>query len=482
VLFNTYEFVFFFICVLCALNIVSHRYRWVLLLIASYIFYAGWRPSFIVWLWLSTVLDYTSGRIIDGTKDQRLRKIALICSITINLGILFTFKYLDFFITNTVGLAGFFGVEIPNYTVKLILPLGISFYTFQSLSYVIDVYMGRIKAETHFGLYALYVAFFPQLVAGPIGRAPELLHQFREQPSPTAADVNTGLWLVGYGLFKKMCIADLIAPVVNGVFTHSSQYNGSYLVIATILFAFQIYCDFSGYSDIAIGIARIMGYRLMINFRQPYFSTSLTEFWRRWHISLSTWFRDYLYVPLGGNKVGIGRWALNILVVFLVSGVWHGAAWAFVAWGAIHGLGIVAERFMRQAYAFVPRWVDAVIAPRLLGVFGFFSTTAVVLIGWVFFRAASVDKAAEILRHMLQFGPLEYGTFKALSLPSFELVLTVINLIALTWVDYLLWSDSPLIGRISKSGALQICLGVSLVYYIVFFGIFERIEFIYFQF
>jgi alginate O-acetyltransferase complex protein AlgI len=278
-----------------------------------------------------------------------------------------------------------------------------------------------------------------------------------------------------------MCIADLIAPVVNGVFTHSSQYNGSYLVIATILFAFQIYCDFSGYSDIAIGIARIMGYRLMINFRQPYFSTSLTEFWRRWHISLSTWFRDYLYVPLGGNKVSIGRWSLNIVVVFLVSGVWHGAAWAFVVWGAIHGFGIVVERLMRQAYAFISGG-DDIIAPKILSLFGFFCTTAVVLIGWVFFRAASVDKAVEILRRMFQFGPLEYGTFKALSLPSFELVLTAINLIALMWVDYLLWSDSALIRRISRSGALQICLGVSLVYYIVFFGIFERIEFIYFQF
>ncbi len=372
--------------------------------------------------------------------------------------------------------------QISNYTIKLILPLGISFYTFQSLSYVIDVYMGRIKAETHFGLYALYVAFFPQLVAGPIGRAPELLHQFKDQPSPTAADVNAGLWLVGYGLFKKMCIADLIAPVVNGVFSHSTQYNGSYLVIATVLFAFQIYCDFSGYSDIAIGIARIMGYRLMINFRQPYFSTSLTEFWRRWHISLSTWFRDYLYVPLGGSHVGFGRWALNILVVFLVSGVWHGAAWAFVAWGAIHGFGIVVERFMKQGYAAVQSRFHVAFAPAVLQGFGFLCTTAVVLIGWVFFRAASIDKAIEILRHIFQFGPLEYGTFKALSLPSFELVLTAVNITALIWVDYLLWSELALIGKISKSGAMQITLGVALVYYIVFFGVFERIEFIYFQF
>jgi D-alanyl-lipoteichoic acid acyltransferase DltB (MBOAT superfamily) len=482
VLFNTYEFVFFFVCVLCALNLVSSRYRWVLLLVASYIFYAGWRPSFTIWLLISTLLDYSTGRIIDSAKSLRIRRVALIFSICINLGILFTFKYLDFFITNTVGLAGFFGVQLPDYTVKLILPLGISFYTFQSLSYVIDVYQGRIKAETHLGLYALYVAFFPQLVAGPIGRAPHLLHQFKDQPAPTPGDVNVGLWLVGFGLFKKMCIADLIAPVVNGIFSQPAQYNGSYLLIATILFAVQIYCDFSGYSDIAIGTARIMGYRLMINFRQPYFSTSLTEFWGRWHISLSTWFRDYLYIPLGGNRVSLVRWGLNILVVFVVSGVWHGAAWAFVAWGAIHGAGMVVERLVRETYSLAQRRMNAVIAPSIISGLGFLSTTCVVLIGWVFFRAASLDKAVEVLRHIFQFGPLEYGTFKTLSLPSFELVLTVINIASLIWMDYLLWTDSALIGRFAKSTTLQICLGVALIYYIVFFGVFERIEFIYFQF
>jgi alginate O-acetyltransferase complex protein AlgI len=482
-LFNTYEFFFFFACVLVFLIALPSRHRWVLLLGASYVFYAGWRPSFLVWLLFSTVLDYTSARVIDQAKSDITRRIALAAAITINLGILFTFKYLDFFLTNVVGLAGLFGVALPHYVVKLVLPLGISFYTFQSLSYVIDVYTRRIGAERHFGLYALYVAFFPQLVAGPIGRAPLLLHQFRAQKTPTPDEVTGGLWLVGYGLFKKMCIADLVAPVVNGIYAQPEQFNGSYLALATLLFAVQIYCDFSGYSDIAIGLARIMGFHLLTNFRQPYFSTSLAEFWRRWHISLSTWFRDYLYVPLGGNHVAYARWVLNILVVFLISGIWHGAAWTFIVWGLIHGIGLIVERAAKEALARRKGWMAWWNAhPVASAVTGLVVTNAVVVLGWVFFRAGSLDAALAVLRGLLHPGPLGYGTFKVLGLPSFELALAAINIVALFVVDYHLYRDSSWLARARLNAPLQICAGVALVYFIVCFGVFDRIEFIYFQF
>ena len=482
-LFNTYEFAVFFICVLGALYFCSYRHRWLLLLIASYIFYAAWRPAFAFWLILTTGVDYAAARIMDAAKAPRLRKAALIGSIAINLGILFAFKYFDFFMSNVAGLAGFLGVEIPHSALSLILPLGISFYTFQSMSYVIDVYFRRVRAETHFGIYALYVAFFPQLIAGPIGRAGRLLPQFRNPKPPTPVGVSSGLWLVGYGLFKKMCIADLIAPLVNRAFQDPSHFNGSYLIIATVLFALQIYCDFSGYSDIAIGVARIMGYDLMINFRQPYLSTSLTEFWRRWHISLSTWFRDYLYVPLGGNRVAVGRWALNILVVFLLSGLWHGAAWGFVAWGAIHGGGLIVERLAKRVLQHpVAQRRFGAVGPVLGRVFGFLFTAAVVLVGWVFFRAASIDQAIDILSRMTTLGRLQYGTFTALSLPAFELALTALNIAMLLVVDYLLSVDSALLAKLGRHAPLRICLGVALAYDIVFFGVFGRLNFIYFQF
>jgi alginate O-acetyltransferase complex protein AlgI len=483
VLFNTYEFLFFFACVLGAFCLLPSRHRWVLLLIASYVFYAGWRPSFVVFLMFSTLLDYASARIIEAGRSDSARKAVLFGTIGINLGILFTFKYLDFAITNIAGLAGFFGVELPDYVVKLVLPLGISFYTFQSMSYVIDVYSRRVRAETHFGIYALYVAFFPQLVAGPIGRAPALLHQFKKPKSPTPDDVTSGLWLAGYGLFKKMCIADAIAPVVNGIFSQPDQYNGTYLLIASVLFGIQIYCDFSGYSDIAIGIARIMGYRLSINFRQPYFATSLSEFWRCWHISLSSWFRDYLYLPLGGNRVPLPRWVFNILVVFVVSGLWHGAAWTFVAWGLLHGVGLVIEHLAgRRLHGHSPA-TDRTAPPHAVHpIVGWMLTQAVVFAGWVFFRANSIGQAFEIFGRLPALGPIEYGTFKVLGLPSFELAMTVLNIAILLFIDRRIASGAFDERRSPGGSALRTILGVALVYYIVLFGVFQRIEFIYFQF
>jgi D-alanyl-lipoteichoic acid acyltransferase DltB (MBOAT superfamily) len=483
VLFNTYEFALFFVCVLGGFYSCPSRYRWLLLLVASYVFYAAWRPAFVIWLALTTVVDYVAGRVMDATKSPFGRRAALVSSVTINLSILFLFKYLDFFLSNVAGLAGYLGVEFPHEAVQLLLPLGISFYTFQSLSYVIDVYSRRVRAETHFGIYALYVSFFPQLVAGPIGRAPLLLPQFRSPTSPSADDVRSGLWLVGYGLFKKMCVADMVAPFVNHVFSQPSSFNGSYLIIATLLFSVQIYCDFSGYSDIAIGTARIMGYHLAINFRQPYFSTSLAKLWQRWHISLSTWFRDYVYSRLGRNRVGTRRWMLNIMTVFALSGLWHGAAWGFVAWGVIHGAGIIIEKLATLTYRHaVGQQSMSRIASVLGPLIGFLFTAIVWLVGSVFFRAGSIERATDVLRRMTRLGSLQYGTFSAFSLPAFELTLTALNISILFFVDALLGVRSPVIGRLARTTSLQIGLGVIFAYYIIFFGVFGRIQFIYFQF
>ncbi len=347
-LFNSFEFAIFFASFLLLFFSAPKRARPVVTLVASYIFYAGWRPSFLLLLLLTTIVDYTTALVINSARNKALRRAALATALTINLGILFSVKYLDFILSNIVGAAGFFGVELPPLTLNVILPIGISFYTFQSVGYTLDVYNRVFPAERNLLYYALYVAFFPQLVAGPIERASHMIAQYKAQRATSADRIASGLWLIAWGLFKKMCIADVVAPFVNGIFQNPSSFNGSYTLLASALFALQIYCDFSGYSDIAIGIARIVGIDLMINFRQPYFAASLTDFWRRWHISLSTWFRDYLYIPLGGNRTSRPKWVRNTLLVFGVSGLWHGANWTFLFWGLWHGLAIVAEDLFRR--------------------------------------------------------------------------------------------------------------------------------------
>jgi D-alanyl-lipoteichoic acid acyltransferase DltB (MBOAT superfamily) len=392
-LFNSFEFFTFMAVFLPLYFSLPSRLVPFLILTASYVFYAGWRPSFLVLLVFTTVVDYVGARIIDSAAMSAIRRLALIVSLMINLGLLATFKYLDFAICSVVGAAGYFSVELPDPVLNLILPVGISFYTLQSVGYTIDVYYRRVSAEKNIITYAQYVAFFPKLVAGPIERAAHMLPQFRSPRRTNSERIVTGLWLIGYGLFKKMCIADLIAPVVNGIYADPLKFSASYTLVATILFAIQIYCDFSGYSDIAVGTARILGFDLLINFKQPYFSSSLTDFWRRWHIALSSWFRDFVYVPLGGNKVDLTTWVRNILIVFCLSGLWHGADWTFVLWGLIHGAGVVTEgviarlheaKPMRQAIGAAPSPYTKT-AERLFKLAGFLVTISTVMVAWVFF-------------------------------------------------------------------------------------------------
>lgn len=478
-LFNSFEFFAFFIVFLFAFFAVPHKRQPLVLLTASYVFYMGWRPSFAILLAFTTIVDFTTALAMERARSERGRRLAMITALVINLGILGTVKYLDFLISNVVGITGFFGYEIPAYALGLILPIGISFYTFQSVGYTLDVYKRRIAAEKDLITYAQYVSFFPQLVAGPIERGAHMLPQFRRPHVFRYDNLVSGGWLIGYGLFKKMCIADAISPFVAGVYGNPAAYSGGYQAVAALLFALQIYCDFSGYSDIARGAARIMDCELMINFKQPYFSASLTEFWRRWHISLSSWFRDYLYLPLGGSRQNALTVARNIFIVFVISGIWHGAAWTFIIWGALHGAGLVMERWFRNT-AVKQRLSDTL--PGLTPVLSRTWTLLLVLAGWIFFRADSLTDAINIFRHLGTVGTFSYGTFNTLGLSAFQSGSLIMSLILLFVVDFQLVYHPERLSRLASTRSVNTLAGVALTYYVFLFGIFGRTEFIYFQF
>ncbi|MGL6168515.1 MAG: MBOAT family O-acyltransferase, partial [Fusobacteriaceae bacterium] len=344
-LFNSLQFLIYFPIVVLLYFLLPFKFRWIWLLIASYFFYMNWNPKYAILMGTSTLVTYLSGILIEKSNSileenqrNKMRKLWVFLSFGINLSILFFFKYFNFLGTNITYILSkiHIGVKIPNF--DMLLPVGISFYTFQALSYTMDVYRGDVKAQKNLGKYALFVSFFPQLVAGPIERSTHLLAQIDKEYNFEYERVKNGLLLMLWGLFKKIVIADRLAVLVNTVYNNPTNYEGFVLIIASVFFAFQIYCDFSSYSDIAIGAANVMGYDLMKNFNRPYFSKSIGEFWRRWHISLGTWFRDYLYFPLGGSKVSKSKRYRNIMVVFLVSGLWHGASWNFIVWGGLHGI------------------------------------------------------------------------------------------------------------------------------------------------
>jgi len=328
-----------------------------------------------------------------GTK----RKLYLVLSLVANIGILCVFKYYNFFISNINELGS---PVLP--LLKIILPIGLSFHTFQAMSYTIEVYRGNQKAERHFGIYALYVMFYPQLVAGPIERPQNVLHQFYEEKFFNYDNVVSGLRLMLVGLFKKIVIADRLASFTDPVFNHPSSYTPLALLIATFFFTFQIFCDFSGYSDIALGSARVMGFKLMRNFDKPYHSKSLSEFWRRWHISLSTWFRDYLYISLGGNRVSVPRWYFNLFFVFLVSGFWHGANWTFIIWGALHGVYLIVEALTSNSPTSVTKALGINKITWLNNTVQVLITFCLVMVSWIFFRANTVGEAFYILKNIPQ--------------------------------------------------------------------------------
>ena len=378
-LFNSLQFALFFVIVTCLYFALPHKKRWLLLLLASCWFYVAFIPVYLLILGFTIVVDYFAGRLIENAAGTR-RKWYLIMSLIANIGVLGVFKYYNFFIDNINSVFNAAGSSTSLKFLSIALPIGLSFHTFQAMSYTIEVFRGNQKAERHFGIYALYVMFYPQLVAGPIERPQNMLHQFYERHEWDFECFKSGLMIMAWGLFKKVVVADRLALIVNDVYRNPGEQTSLNLFLATILFSFQIYCDFSAYSEMALGIARIMGFKLMENFRTPYFSTSIAEFWTRWHISLSTWFRDYLYIPLGGNRVSIPRWYFNLFFVFLVSGLWHGANWGFIIWGALHGFYLIAAILKKRLFPGLPK------LPKILQSFTVF---VLVAFSWIFFRAAT---------------------------------------------------------------------------------------------
>lgn len=481
-LFNTFQFAIFFAVVFGLFQALPGRQRWILLLVASIYFYAAYKPINVLLLFVTLIVDYCAGRLIERSTQPWHRALVIAASLCTNLGILFTFKYLGFAmqtLNRALEFAGFPGGMDP---IHLDLPVGISFYTFQSMSYVIDASRGQVKVERTPFRYFAYVSLFPQLVAGPIERASHLLPQFHREPRTSFERIRSGLQIALWGMFKKVVIADSFAVVVETVYSDPEKHNGLGLLVGTIFFAIQIYCDFSGYSDIAIGVAKILGFDLMTNFRQPYLARSIADFWQRWHISLSTWFRDYVYIPIGGNRVGLLRWAFNVMVVFTLSGMWHGAKWTFLIWGGLHGSYFLIGRLTERPIGWLFRNLGVNRVPGLVAFLEWFAVMIMVLIGWVFFRARSVGEAVYILTNSLDFSDASLGQLFALGLPRFEMALSFF------WIFFLMASDAVLYHKPAWATRLwqnrifrHLCYQF-LFFAIALFGVFEEVEFIYFAF
>ncbi len=491
-LFTSQAFLVFFPIVVVLYFSTPARWRWTLLLGASYYFYASWRLEYLTLIIASTIVDYWAGLRMEKLASRQARKPYLLISLLFNLGLLFTFKYANFFGESLQEAFGQFNIlaDIPH--LNLLLPVGISFYTFQTLSYSIDVYRGERPAERHLGIFALYVSFFPQLVAGPIERSTRLLPQFHQAHRFSEARLKSGLQLILLGYFKKLVIADRAASIVDVVYASPGAFGATETALATYLFAFQIYCDFSAYSDIAVGTARILGFDLMENFRRPYLAKSIPEFWRRWHISLSTWFRDYLYVPLGGNRVGILRLYLNLAIVFLVSGLWHGASWTFLTWGALHAVFIIsalASKPLREGcwQRIVGRHGESGFLPSLVRpglefashIASVIITFNLVAFSWIFFRAQSVGDAFILSGNLL-------SDWKAIRLRDlgnpYDLVVVVGAIGVLEMIHF--FSRRRPIEEVLESGPLWARWGFAygLVVMMIVFGQFTSQEFLYFQF
>jgi len=479
-LFNSLPFLIFFIVVTCLYFALPHKWRWLLLLAASCYFYMAFVPVYILILGFTIVIDYFAGIFIEKNYGKK-RKLFLIFSLIANIGVLAIFKYYNFLNDNLSLLLGSFGLKNEFPYLSILLPIGLSFHTFQAMSYTIEVYRGKQQAERHFGIYALYVMFYPQLVAGPIERPQNLIHQFREKHDFDYDRITSGLRLMAWGLFKKIAIADRFAILVDMVYKHPDRYNSLSLIIATVFFSFQIFCDFSGYSDMAIGAARVMGFRLMKNFDKPYQSQSVHEFWKRWHISLSSWFKDYLYIPLGGNRVSIPRWYLNLFIVFLVSGLWHGANWTFIIWGALHGFYLI--------FALVTKNIRAKVFPFRIPVLSAALTFALIAFAWIFFRAKDVDTAFYIAGHIFTGLPdllsniiAHKPVLESMGVPKGSLFFSFLLIILLETVHYIQRKTDITAHFLAQPLYVRWAVYYTLVITMLLLGVFEDRQFIYFQF
>ena len=475
-LFNSIPFFIFFIFVTSLYFAIPYNKRWLLLLISSCYFYVAFVPIYILILGFTIVIDYFAGIYIENAEGKR-RKLGLLFSLIANIGVLAIFKYYNFINHNFSFLLQGFGLSNPIPYLSILLPIGLSFHTFQAMSYTIEVYRGHQKAEKHFGIYSLYVMFYPQLVAGPIERPQNLLHQFREKYNFEYDRVVEGLKLMLWGLFKKLVIADRLAIYVDAVYNNPDQHNGMTFVLATIFFAFQIYCDFSGYSDIAIGAAKVMGFKLMTNFNRPYFARNISEFWKRWHISLSTWFKDYLYISLGGNKVSVPRWYFNLFLVFLISGLWHGANWTFIIWGTLNGFYLVFAVISQGFRNKISRLTGIEKLPGLNTLLQVLTTFMLSCFAWIFFRANNVTDAFAIIKKISTFnGPIFFQN------PSMS-IYSVSGIFILLFVEF---KKEYYRGDFSffnnKSWIVRNLSYALLIILILLIGVFDGGQFIYFQF
>lgn len=409
------------------------RQQNLLVLVASYVFYGSWDYRFLVLLVFSTLVDYTVGLALGNAKGAKKRKILLWVSLLSNFGLLGVFKYFNFFLDSFSGAFQFFGHELGNSSLIIVLPVGISFYTFQTLSYTIDVYRKKIEPINDLVAFGAFVSFFPQLVAGPIERASNLLPQFQKGREFEYSKAVDGMRQILWGLFKKIVIADNCAHIANAIFNDSANCSGSTILLGAFFFAFQIYGDFSGYSDIAIGISRLFGFDLMQNFAFPYFSRDIAEFWRRWHISLSTWFRDYLYIPLGGSRVSLGKKIRNIFLIFLVSGLWHGANWTFVIWGCLHALYFLPLMLLGRNRNYVGGVASGKTLPSLREVLEISSTFLLVTIAWIFFRAENLTHAMNCISKICSLSLMETPHFQASRLLALFTIINVMFLLVAEW-------------------------------------------------
>ena len=460
-------FLFFFLVFLIHWSILRFKninYSNLFILFSSYIFYSFWDWRLLSLIFLSSTSDYIIGNKIYNSKTFKQKKNLLILSLTLNLGLLFIFKYFNFFIRS---FNEFLNIT-ESFSLNIILPVGISFYTFQTLSYTIDIYNNKLKPTNNIISFLTFVSFFPQLVAGPIERASNLLPQFNSLRKFNFKNSLNGISLISYGFFKKIVIADRLGIYVDSVFDNIESFNSLTLIIASLFFSFQIYCDFSGYSLIARGLAKLLGFDLMVNFNKPYLSTTLRDFWKKWHISLSTWFRDYLYIPLGGSNDTFLKVCYNLFIVFIISGIWHGANWTFIFWGAFHGLFLITERILKRFSI-----LKLVTLPKILKILTVF---LIVNFLWVFFRAQSIDEALIFFNKILELDfSLNQNIIFAYKGPI-NLILSIMLIIFLL-VSYCLPNDLNF-----KKPNTHLLFNFILVLVILFLGINGQNEFIYFQF
>ncbi len=475
-LFNSFHFLYFFLIVTTLYFSLPHNKRWILLLSASCYFYMVFVPIYILILGLTIIVDYFAGIYIERAQGRQRRRY-LIMSLIANIGVLGVFKYHNFINENFSFLLNGIGSTNPIPYLSILLPIGLSFHTFQAMSYTIEVYRGNQKAERHFGIYALYVMFYPQLVAGPIERPQNLLHQFREKHLPQYENISEGLKLMIWGLFKKLVIADRLSLYVNAAYNNVENHNGLTLLLATLFFSIQIYCDFSGYSDIAIGAARVMGFKLMTNFNRPYFSKNISEFWKRWHISLSTWFKDYLYISLGGNKVSVPRWYFNLFFVFLVSGLWHGANWTFIIWGALNGFYLVFALITQKTRARFSSLTGLEKSPKASIFIQVVTTYLLASFAWIFFRANNIDDAFVIIKKIFSPGGAIYVEHVSM------MVYSVLGIVFLFLVEYKKEYHNNLFTiSNNKNWLIPNLYYCFLIIMILLTGVFDGGQFIYFQF